>query len=404
MDSRKDLRWWTVGFLCGTAFLLMYLGSKGAVTASTEINQGEFASTIGLTEGHGVPKRQEVNSQATSSFQAENGPARQQGGARSHRRAALLRKRQPKDTSLADDPLSVLSTRIPECAKQYKGRAENAFMLMISHSGSTALITQLASHQDVGNYTQWHNLEPLANLDADFAKEEEKLEWCYSKAHEAGKMGLLKYDGRSVLAFASRWKSLLMKHNVRIMYMHRSNLFKRAVGRYPYYYLNYKGHFGGLQKGEKKECEKTNSCSYKVDPYNIHCEMKRAFYVDEALRARVDAVLGEDKCALEILYEDYLYYPRETLHQIQDFLGLERVSQIDSDRVKVTNDGVCNVVSNYADICAAFNECSRWSWMINDEKNGCLCSNYEYTSLGGDDTNPLCTLDRMPNERRWCQG
>mmetsp|Transcript_5527 Transcript_5527/g.16498 ORF Transcript_5527/g.16498 Transcript_5527/m.16498 type:complete len:409 (+) Transcript_5527:94-1320(+) len=408
MEVRKDMRWFSVGFACGTVLLVAYLLSEvhtvslmmhtEVPTRADEVKAGEGLFKRLMTKGASA---EPLTGKSPGSAPAKT-RERTSGSFVGGSRTKMLPN---KDVPLADsDPPSVLSTRIPECAKQYNSRAESAFMLMISHSGSTALITQLAAHKDVGNFTAWHNLEPLAKFDANFAEEEIRVDECYDKAKEAGKMGLLKYDGRSVLGFASKWKELLGRHNSRIMFMHRANLFKRAIGRYPYYYLNYQGHFGGLRKGEKRDCDKTNTCTFEVDPYNVHCEMKRAYYIDEALHRRLDSILGEDKCALEILYEDYLYHPTETMHQIEDFLGLKHQDHIHSERVKSTSDSICNAISNYADVCAAFNECTRWSWMINDERNGCLCSNYEYTSLGGDDTNPLCSLDRMPGERRWCQG
>eukprot|EP00188_Purpureofilum_apyrenoidigerum_P000824 Plantae.Rhodophyta-Purpureofilum_apyrenoidigerum.ctg14079.p1 GENE.Plantae.Rhodophyta-Purpureofilum_apyrenoidigerum.ctg14079~~Plantae.Rhodophyta-Purpureofilum_apyrenoidigerum.ctg14079.p1 ORF type:complete len:370 (-),score=58.07 Plantae.Rhodophyta-Purpureofilum_apyrenoidigerum.ctg14079:1195-2304(-) len=310
----------------------------------------------------------------------------------------------PKNRRSSSQGAGFKST-VPECAKKFEGRAQTAFMFHISHSGSTALITQLASHPDVGNHTGWHNLEPLTRYGGEFENEREHVRGIYAHAEKAGQMGVLKYNGLSVLKNPTQWKELLKENNSRILYMHRTNHVKRAVGRYPYRYMHYNGHFGGRMAGEEVNCyndEGQNVCQFEVDPASIHCMLKRSYKVDKEQQQQLDAVTDENACVMEIVYEDFLYTPDKVLDNVLEFLGLDK-RETHTGREKSTNDNLCDVVQNYADLCAAFNECSRWSWMLNDEVNGCTCRNFEYKSLGGDDKNPLCNLAPLSkNEDPWC--
>mmetsp|Transcript_11807 Transcript_11807/g.36017 ORF Transcript_11807/g.36017 Transcript_11807/m.36017 type:complete len:445 (+) Transcript_11807:128-1462(+) len=286
------------------------------------------------------------------------------------------------------------------CTKRLEP-TENIFLLMTSHSGSTALITELASHTQIGNFTDTSNLEPLVRFRRDPEGQRLRVREIFSKARVNGKIGLLKAGARSILQQPAEWQKLMQEEKPRLLFIHRDNHFKRAVGRYPFRYLAYDKHYGGLAPGQKSICGGSAQCKFEVGVEQLLCLMKRGRVLSEKIREKVKVLVEAVGCSHEILYEDYLYRHDETVDAALKFLGLEH-EKLTAERSKALSDNMCNVITNYADVCAAFNECSYWGPLINDRVNNCTCDNFSYTSLGGDDVNPLCGTDKLEKESLWC--
>jgi len=100
----------------------------------------------------------------------------------------------------------------------------------------------------------------------------------------------------------------------------------------------------------------------------VQTKISRNVEIADAVHELVD----ENKCVLEVPYEDYLYDRESTLSDIQSFLGL-RFEKTKSERYKVTSDNLCEMLENWDEICRNFYSCPIWQHMMDDEQNNCYC-------------------------------
>eukprot|EP00190_Bangiopsis_sp_CCMP1999_P002192 CAMPEP_0198736778 /NCGR_PEP_ID=MMETSP1475-20131203/67530_1 /TAXON_ID= ORGANISM="Unidentified sp., Strain CCMP1999" /NCGR_SAMPLE_ID=MMETSP1475 /ASSEMBLY_ACC=CAM_ASM_001111 /LENGTH=512 /DNA_ID=CAMNT_0044500629 /DNA_START=16 /DNA_END=1553 /DNA_ORIENTATION=- len=345
-----------------------------------------------------APEKEEVKPvPATSLITSELGSALPASGEGSTAETAST------DFTKIDD-FSMLSQRIPVCAAQLPP-AKTFLMVMSSHTGSTALMSILGQHPDV--YMELDQFEPLnvpkytENITAavEFTRE------YFTKARESGKVAGFKLSGYPIMRAQEEFAEIVKEFDTRVIWNYRTDFFKRAVGRYPMYFLGDDSAVSGISLSElNKRCEMGVGCNYTIESIeDLHCTMTRGVRVHMGMEESVNSITSQalGGCALHIPYHDFLHHPIEVSMQMQDFLGLPR-HHVESTRAKATSDNICSVVNNYADICAAFNECSAWRNMLNDEENGCSCENYKYESLGGDGENKFCTMTADPKGRRWC--
>eukprot|EP00188_Purpureofilum_apyrenoidigerum_P003549 Plantae.Rhodophyta-Purpureofilum_apyrenoidigerum.ctg37521.p1 GENE.Plantae.Rhodophyta-Purpureofilum_apyrenoidigerum.ctg37521~~Plantae.Rhodophyta-Purpureofilum_apyrenoidigerum.ctg37521.p1 ORF type:complete len:274 (+),score=45.87 Plantae.Rhodophyta-Purpureofilum_apyrenoidigerum.ctg37521:173-994(+) len=263
----------------------------------------------------------------------------------------------------------------------------------------------LKQHSDV--YMELDQFEPLnrpkyiENITAavEFTRE------YFTKARDSGKIAGFKLSGYPIMRAKEEFAQIVKEFDTRIIWNYRTDFFKRAVGRYPMYFLGDDSAVSGISLSEQdKRCEMGVGCSYTIESIDdLHCTMTRGVRVHVGMEESVDIITDQTirGCALHAPYDDFLHHPEEMSMQMQDFLGLKR-QHFESSRAKATSDNICSVVKNYAELCAAFNECSAWHEMLNDEQNGCACADYEYESLGGDGVNKFCSMKPDPRERQWC--
>lgn len=236
------------------------------------------------------------------------------------------------------------------------------------------------------------------------------VEWTreyFRKARDEGRFVGFKLSGFPVMRAKEEFAQIVEEFETAVIWNFRLDFFKRSVGRYPFQWLGDDTAVSGISKKELEErCNMGVGCNFDVDNIeDLHCQMTRSWRVHWGMEETVDfltarSVFGKS-CALHVDYHDFLKHPDHVSMQMQDFLGLPRKA-IEATRMKATSDNMCEVVSNYADLCAAFSECSEWKDMLNDTENGCSCDNYKFESLGGDEKNKLCAKDADPNGRRWC--
>jgi len=304
--------------------------------------------------------------------------------------------------------LSVLSERIPDCAAN-KPKAKTFLMVMSSHTGSTAIMSHLVQRPDMywpGEH-RIRTMEPLRDpqMLTNVTRAVEFTRTLFQEGIAAGKLVGFKMNSVLIRRNPELWKELVAEFDTRIIWNYRKNMFKRSIGRYPVYYLGDDTSVAGLEKNTQTEagCKKGGKCTFSVNPRNLHCIMLRSKYVTHAMMDAVGVLTRGSNCALHVPYEDYLYHPRETVRQLETYLGLSPV-ETTASRVKATRDRMCSVVENYAEICAHFRACPQWGWMLDDSMNNCSCADYEYFSRGGEESNPICSYVRLEEHDGWCVG
>uniref|UniRef100_A0A7S2ZIN3 Sulfotransferase domain-containing protein n=1 Tax=Rhodosorus marinus TaxID=101924 RepID=A0A7S2ZIN3_9RHOD len=309
-----------------------------------------------------------------------------------------------------------LSRRIPACNKNKKP-ARSFFIIMTSHAGSTALISQLVEHPQV----YWDRgpdavgtFEPMnqPKFRAKSGNVTAGIEWIreyFTMVLEKGKMPGFKLGILPVLKYPEEFKKIIDEFDTKIIFNYRRDHLKRAIGRYAYHYLGDKTSIGGINTNSEEglhaledRCSTGVGCSYEItNMANLHCIMTRSW---KAHQYKVDGIKKiSDGCVLEEPYEDYLNYPTDVYHQSLDFLGLERVDT-SAAREKGTSDKICEVVENFAELCAAFAECPAWNESLLNREDGCSCDDYKYTPQGGPGVNPICETWPPEGYEKWCFG
>lgn len=304
-----------------------------------------------------------------------------------------LRRIEELNVDLASDlDTSVLSTSIPTCA--FRPRKVKTFIfLMSSHTGSTAIMSQILSHPDV--HFTLKNMEPL---------NEKKYMWnmtnalryareIFNEGSAKGKLTGFKINAYVVMRAPEKWAELFAEYETKVIWNYRENMFKRSVGRYPFYFMDDSTTIGGLpaQYTREQRC-KSGYCQFSMEPENLRCLLQRSNFIHEEMRTALAAMTAYNNCTLQAPYDDYLYHPHESVLQIQRFLEL--VPYYRRPRtIKATSENMCEVVSNYAEICAHYAGCKVWGWMLEDERTNCSCSQFNYKSHGGEGVNRFCDID-----------
>jgi len=223
---------------------------------------------------------------------------------------------------------------------------------------------------------------------------------------KVGKVGGFKMNPTPIKRNPEPWKQIAADFETGVIWNYRENMFKRSVGRFPPCFLDDDVSVAGVKAGMSREerCKQGVGCTFKVDVEKLHSLMVRSKILFDDMHQAVKELTvnaGRPACVLKVPYEDYLYHPTETILQMEKFLGLKPYIT-ETWRAKATSDNMCEVIENFEEVCAAFRECSLWGQMLEDPKNNCSCSNYQYESLGGDGVNPLCKGYYLPNTEYTC--
>jgi len=309
--------------------------------------------------------------------------------------------------NVADYDLSKLSQQLPECAATVSPPKTFLF-IMSSHTGSTAMMSQLLRHPDL-HWLHGGGTMELLNRPGILGEDEAEVRFTrgfLSDCVKVGKVGGFKMNPTPIKRNPEPWKQIAADFETAVIWNYRENMFKRSVGRFPPCFLDDDVSVAGVQAGMNREerCKQGVGCTFKVDPEKLHSLMVRSKILFDDMHQAVKELTvnaGRPACVLKVPYEDYLYHPTETILQMEKFLGLKPYIT-ETWRAKATSDNMCEVVENFAEVCAAFRECSLWGQMLEDPKNNCSCSNYQYESLGGDGVNPFCKGYYLPNAEYTC--
>lgn len=181
-----------------------------------------------------------------------------------------------------------------------------------------------------------------------------------------------------VIPKPEEWAKLVKEFDTRIIWQYRKNVFKSAIGTYQKEVLGDATAISGIKKSDVKgdRCAMGVGCKFRIDNLDTFHEMlkNRLTYQNDISRAVEILDAGRD-CVMELPYEDYLYYPRETIHDLQTFLGL-RYETTAPDRIKATKDSLCDVVENFDQLCQAFYACAVWQPYLDDHINNCRCTRF----------------------------
>ncbi|KAJ8901052.1 hypothetical protein NDN08_004913 [Rhodosorus marinus] len=309
--------------------------------------------------------------------------------------------------NVADYDLSKLSQQLPECATTVSPPKTFIF-IMSSHTGSTAMMSQLLRHPDL-HWLHGGGTMELLNRPGILGDDEAEVRFTrgfMSDCVKVGKVGGFKMNPTPIKRNPEPWKQIAADFETGVIWNYRENMLKRSVGRFPPCFLDDDVSVAGVQAGMSREerCKQGVGCTFKVDAEKLHSLMVRSKILYDDMHQAVKELTvnaGRPACVLNVPYEDYLYHPTETILQMEKFLGLKPYIT-ETWRAKATSDNMCEVVENFAEVCAAFRECSLWGQMLEDPKNNCSCSNYQYESLGGDGVNPLCKGYYLPNAEYTC--
>jgi hypothetical protein len=257
------------------------------------------------------------------------------------------------------------------------------FLPSVCPAGSTAIMTALQQHSEV----LIEGLEPVDHNDTMFADEKlavQHAEQFFEKAVALGKTGGFKIRPRHFVTSPKEWMRVLRKYDTRIILNFRNNLLKQAVGHYPIKFMNSTAAYEGLRvdshgRGPSLESTKSPHSRLRIDDMGGLAQLLRDRIAGEQLVFRSLADLGrfgwdQNECTLPLSYEGFLLDWRASLERIQMFLGISTAEMHMPLRRKVTQDNLCELIENFADVCAAFFRCRDVRWMLDDPANNCMCS------------------------------
>lgn len=261
---------------------------------------------------------------------------------------------------------------MPECAAG-KTRAKTFLMVFMGHSGSTAILSELASHshvfvtqpEPVDHQAQYNTTEAL-EITRDF----------FDRGIALGKTPGFKIRPMHILDEPEKWRALAIEYETRIIWQYRKNLLKSSVGEYSSRYLNDTSVIEGLRSREMVDdrCNFGVGCSFRVDNFDFfHKTLQDKLHSQKLITDAVHAISGGEGCVREVPYEEYLYEREKTLSSMQRFLGLDE-EQTAPERFKATGDNLCDVVENWDELCTNFYGCVLWQHMLDDPRHSCFCS------------------------------
>eukprot|EP00173_Palmaria_palmata_P001434 Plantae.Rhodophyta-Palmaria_palmata.ctg18.p1 GENE.Plantae.Rhodophyta-Palmaria_palmata.ctg18~~Plantae.Rhodophyta-Palmaria_palmata.ctg18.p1 ORF type:complete len:365 (-),score=23.04 Plantae.Rhodophyta-Palmaria_palmata.ctg18:489-1583(-) len=275
-------------------------------------------------------------------------------------------------------PSSVPTSNV---ARKQSDRAHSFLLVFMGHSGSTAIMTALKQHS--GTFIS--GLEPVDHGMAT----PEALEFAdafFNQTSSQGKTGGFKIRPRHLLAATEKWARLIQKHNIRLIRNFRGNIVKQAISHYPIVHFNSTEAYEGLKVDRRENDDTRHSptvASFSVQiPELYQLLQKRIAGEGQVLRAMSNLKSFQDSYippVLKVSYEELLLDEQGTINKVQRFLGLNMNEQHLPLRVKATNDNLCELVTNYGDVCKSFVGCSDMQWMLSS--GDCNCTKYERSAF-----------------------
>lgn len=266
---------------------------------------------------------------------------------------------------------------IPKCSLQTDRQAKSYVIVFMSRSGSTAISTELQQHPLVHmprmEYLDKYPVSPddvdgIVNLTRTY----------FDEGIREGKTPGFKIRSHHVLRHPDEWHKITKEYETRVIWQYRKNILKSAIGTYLRDVLGDRTSTGGIKREEmvKDRCEMGLGCTFRIDQFDqLHKIMAKRLGIEREVMDTVNLLDNGRGCVMEVPYEDYLYYPRETMTDILKFLNLP-ITHHESLRVKATADSLCDVVENWDELCLNFYGCALWQPYFEDYINDCRCRNF----------------------------
>lgn len=254
---------------------------------------------------------------------------------------------------------------------QRRTRAKTFLVVFMGHSGSTAFTTELRTH----NEFEVELLEPL-----DHGEYEGNTELALKKARELMDRGIAKgkIPGFKIRPFhinnmPERWQEFVKEYDARVFWQYRENIVKQAIGEYRHRFLNDSSVVEGLDVNEKPCAQGSDQkCRIKIENMRGLHSLMDDFSSSDELLASAARNLRRDNDISILRYEDYLYCREQTMREAFDFLGVEYQNTA-PQRQKASPDNLCEMVSNFQEVCDHFLPCQLWRPYMHDAVNNCRC-------------------------------
>lgn len=264
---------------------------------------------------------------------------------------------------------------LPECARDGT-QARTFLMVFMGHSGSSAIISELAAHSQV----YFEDGEPIDHYEYEH-NTTLALEWTrafFQRGLAVGRTPGFKLRPTHIRNDPQAWAALASEFDTRIIWQYRENVFKKTVGEYTYRYLNDSSVVEGLRRDmpRAERCRIGAGCRFRVDNLQFfHDLLRDSVRSDVGISAAVHLIAGESGCVHPLPYEDYLYARGDAMRGLHDFLGFAHETHKPL-RHKATSDNLCDAVANWDELCTSFYGCHAWRWQMDDPRNGCHCSTF----------------------------
>lgn len=271
-------------------------------------------------------------------------------------------------------PTEKPTSPLPSCARGGT-RAQTFLMVFMGHSGSSAIISELAAHSQV--YFE-DEFEPVDHYEYEF-NTTLALQWTrdyFRRGIGSGKTPGFKMRPNHIKRDPAAWVALAREFDTRIIWQYRHNIFKVAVGEYTLRNLNDSSVVEGLRRKMTKEerCKIGAGCRFRVDKMrSMHALLRNGVDCDEKIANAVHLIADGRDCVFGLPYEDYLYSREETMRRLHVFLGLRQESHAPK-RFKATSDNMCEAIVNWDEVCENFYACHSWRSMMDDDRNQCYCN------------------------------
>lgn len=308
------------------------------------------------------------------------------------------------ETATSPVPARAVTRPVVPPAACASGRARGFLLVFMGHSGSSALMSQLAAHSGISIPAAEAVDHGIFRRNSSAALA--RARHIFSSAAAEGKVGGFKIRPWHIEADPGAWRALAREAGVRLLWNVRGNVVKAAVGEYTARVLNDSSAIEGLRPGtEAKRCSTGAGCTFEVEDMDALYGLMRMFVESDARVSRAVTALAarepppppppaahdggagsappppaparaaaaDPLCAMTVTYEEYLASSTAVVTSVLAFLGLPPEVHPPS-RAKATNDALCVAVRNYGSLCDAFYGCTAWRWMLDDVANGCRCA------------------------------
>ncbi|CDF39845.1 unnamed protein product [Chondrus crispus] len=252
-----------------------------------------------------------------------------------------------------------------------RSRAKTFLVVFMGHSGSTAFTTELRAHSQF----EVKRLEPL-----DHGEYQRDSKLALQKARELMDLGIAngKIPGFKIRPWhignmPEQWQNFVKEYDTRIIWQYRENIVKQAIGEYRHRFLNDSSVVEGL-RADEEVCAKDSDqkCRIKIENMRGLHGLMNDFSSSDELLASAARKLRRDKDMSIVRYEDYLYHRERTMHETFDFLGVD-YEETAPQRKKASPDSLCEMVSNFQEVCDHFLPCQLWRTYLHDPVNNCRC-------------------------------
>lgn len=277
-----------------------------------------------------------------------------------------------RDGSTVTDESSDTNRQTASQTSSTRRTRATAFMVVfLGHSGSTAFITEMRGHPEF----EIEELEPVDHFEYEHNTELaiKYIREILDRAAAKGKVAGFKIRPYHIRHNTKAWQDLAKEYDIRVFWNFRENVIKQAIGEYRHRVLNDTSVVEGLKDANKACDEKSGyKCQFQIDNVKAVHELMNEFSINDEYLAEAVRMLKRDDNMMVIKYEDYLYRRERLMREVMDFLGVD-YSETQSLRAKASLDSLCDMVTNYQDVCSAFYPCQLWRPFLDDERNECYC-------------------------------